>query len=158
MPTTLSPMRREVFARFAAEASEAYARDNALCGRWAAEDALANATAEFGQLLPQGIDTADHFFYEVLDAAAGSVGCVWFGLIGSGASRTGHVYNIRIRPSEQRKGHGRAALLALESIAADMQVSAIRLNVFAHNPGAQALYQSLRYQVTSSSMRKALRT
>ncbi len=152
----LTPMPRERFDRFAAEANAAYADDHVRAGRWARESALANAIAEFEQLLPQGIDTPDHYFYEVRDAAGRSVGSVWFAVVGSGATRAGYVFNIRIDPAMQRQGHGRAALLALESIATGMGLPAIRLNVFGHNPGAQALYHALGYRVTTATMRKTL--
>jgi len=155
--SVLIPMRRELFAQFTSEANEAYAQDNVLSGRWSHEDARAKAEAEFAQLLPQGMDTPDHLFYEVQDSAGTSVGFVWFAVVGDDASRVGYVFNIRIHPSEQRKGHGRAALVALESIATEMHLPSIRLNVFGHNPGAQALYRSIGYEVASTSMRKVLR-
>lgn len=154
--SVLVPMRSERFAQFAAEANEAYAHDNVLAGRWAPEDARANAEAEFRHLLPDGIDTPDHFFYEVTDSSSNRVGFVWFAVMGSGASRAGYLFNIQIHADQRRKGHGRAALLALESMAADMRLPSIRLNVFGHNPGAQALYRSLGYVLASSSMRKVL--
>jgi len=153
----LLPLTREAFSAFAAEANEAYAQDHVLAGIWATDEALTKATAHFNQLLPQGIDTSDHFFYEVHDLLNTTVGYVWFAVVGVGQAKAGYVYNIRIHPDQQRKGHGTAALLALESIAAGMQLPAIRLNVFGHNPSAQALYRSLGYEVTSSSMRKPLR-
>jgi ribosomal protein S18 acetylase RimI-like enzyme len=150
-------MRREIFGEFATEANRAYAQDHVLTGRWAAHEADAKATAEFDQLLPQGMDTPDHYFYEVHDAAGRSVGCIWFAVVGTGEARAGYVFNIRIRPDRQGQGYGRAALLALDAIATSMDLPAIRLNVFGHNPRAQALYRSLGYEVTSSAMRKRLR-
>ena len=152
----LVPMSREAFTAFAAEANEAYAQDQVLAGNWSRHEALTKARAQFDQFLPQGIDTPDQFLYEVRDPSGAPVGSVWFGVAGTGEARTGYVYNIRIHPNEQRKGHGKAALVALESIAADMRLPAMRLQVFGHNPGAEALYRSLGYRVTSSTMRKEL--
>ena len=152
----LAPMSREAFSVFAAEANAAYAQDQIRAGNWAKEEALAKATAQFEGLLPGGVETPDHFLYEVRDPSGKCVGSLWFAVVGSGAARAGYVYNIRIHREEQRKGYGRAALLAVESVAAGMQLPALRLNVFGHNPGAQALYESLGYRVTSSTMRKLL--
>jgi|SRR6478672_1524686 len=154
--TVLVPMPREAFAAFAAESNEAYARDHVLAGNWSAGEALAKARAQFDQFLPQGFDTPDHSFYEVHDASGTSVGAVWFGIVGVGEAKAGYVYNIRIRPDQQRKGYAKAALLELEALAAHIRLPALRLNVFGHNPGAEALYRSLGYKVTSSSMRKPL--
>jgi len=152
----LAPMSREAFSVFAAEANAAYAQDQIRAGNWAKEEALAKATAQFEGLLPGGVETPDHFLYEVRGPSGKCVGSLWFAVVGSGAARAGYVYNIRIHREEQRKGYGRAALLAVESVAAGMQLPALRLNVFGHNPGAQALYESLGYRVTSSTMRKLL--
>jgi len=156
--SVLAPMPRDLFVQFSDEANEAYAEDNVLSGRWAREDARAKAKAEFEQLLPQGMDTPDHFFYEVKDSTGTGVGFVWFAVLGTGASRGGYVFNIHMHPSEQRKGHGRAALLALEAIATEMRLPSIRLNVFGHNPGAQALYRSVGYEIASLGMRKVLQS
>ena len=101
--------------------------------------------------------TPDHFFYEVHDASGQAVGSVWFAVVGVAEARSGYLFNIRIHANERRKGHGRAVLLALESLAAEMQLPALRLNVFGHNPGAEALYRSLGYRITTTSMRKTLR-
>jgi len=152
----LVPMQREIFSAFAAEANHSYIHSQALAGYMAPDEAQAKAVVMFAQLLPQGIDTPNHFFYEIHDPSRATVGYIWFAIVGNGAARSGHVYNIRINPDHQRKGYGKAALLALESIAAEMQLPAIRLNVFGHNKAAQALYLSLGYEVTASSMRKPL--
>ena len=117
--TALFPMTREMFNEFADESNAAYAQDHVLAGTWAPHEALAKATAQFNQLLPQGFETPDHFFYEVRDLSNTGVGYVWFAVVGAREAKAGYVYNIRIHPDRQRKGHGRAALLALESIAAE---------------------------------------
>jgi len=153
----LNAMPREAFAAFAAEASEAYARDHVLAGNWSTAEALAKARTQLDQLLPQGFDTPEHSFFEIHDASGATVGAVWFGTVGVGEAKAGYVYNIRVRPEQQRKGYAKAALLALEALAAQLGLSALRLHVFAHNAGAEALYRSLGYTTTSATMRKALR-
>ncbi len=70
----LVPMSQELFSEFAVEANEGYAEDHVLAGTWAPDEALAKATAQFNQLLPQGIDTSGHFFYEVRDRSNATVG------------------------------------------------------------------------------------
>ena len=67
--TTLRPMTQEGYAAFAAAANAGYAQDNTTSGRWSADDAQANASAEFAQLLPQGLETPNHFLFDILDEA-----------------------------------------------------------------------------------------
>ena len=78
----LAPMSPQTFTAFAAEANEAYARDHVVAGSSDAEESLAKATAQFNQLLPQGFDTPNHFFYEVHDGSGTAVGYVWFAVVG----------------------------------------------------------------------------
>jgi hypothetical protein len=47
-------------------------------------------------------------------------------------------------------------VLQLEAIAREMGLQQMGLHVFAHNPGASALYESLGYVVTSLNMLKPL--
>jgi len=153
---TLAPMSPDDFAAFAARANEAYAQDNILCGRWSADEALAKATEEFTQMLPRGIETPDHHFYDIRSADEYTVGHLWFARVGSGSAQAGYVFWIHVAAQHRRQGHARAALLALEPMAAAMGLGAIRLSVFAHNPNAETLYRSLGYRVTATSMRKVL--
>jgi len=68
------------------------------------------------------------------------------------------VFQIFIYPAYRRQGHGRAALLQVEALASGLGLPAIALNVVGSNVGAQALYRSLGYTVTSLSMQKPLAT
>jgi len=149
-------MSSDAFAAFASRANEMYARDNIRSGRWSASDAAVKATEEFQHMLPRGIETPDHYIYDVRNALDQTVGHVWFACVGSGDSRAGYVYWIQIDDEHRRQGHGRAALIALEHVAAGLGLNALRLNVFAHNPNAEALYRSMGYQVTAMTMRKPL--
>jgi len=102
------------------------------------------------------MQTPDHFFYDIRNSSDRTVGHVWFACVGSGSARAGYVFWIEVAEEHRRQGHARAALVALEQIAADLSLSAIRLSVFAHNPNAEALYRSMGYQATAMSMRKPL--
>lgn len=155
--TTLAPMRSEAYAAFADNAATAYAAENVAAGRWPAADALALAHAETERLLPQGLATPDHHVFEVIDDAGSAVGFIWFAAMARGSARMAFVCQIYIQPEQRRHGHARAAFRALEPIAAGLGLSGLGLHVFAHNTGAQALYRSLGYEVTSLNLFKPLR-
>ena len=152
---TLVPMLPEAFAAFAEAANASYAEDNVNIGRWPAGDALELARAEMAQLLPQGLSTPNHFIYEIRDVSGTtSVGALWFAAVGTGSARSAYVYNILVLPAFRRCGHARRAFAALEQIACALGLQSIRLNVFAHNPAAHALYRSLGFDVMSMNMRR----
>jgi ribosomal protein S18 acetylase RimI-like enzyme len=151
-------MRPQAFESFAEEATASYANDNAQAGRWPSTTARARARAEFDRLLPQGLQTPNHFIYEIEDEATRqSVGFLWFAIIEASDTRYGYVYNIRVKPEFRGRGHARAALDLIEAVAADKGLSSIALHVFSFNTGAQALYRSIGYGITGMNMFKPLR-
>jgi ribosomal protein S18 acetylase RimI-like enzyme len=70
--------------------------------------------------------------------------------------RSAFVYDLEIAPEFRRQGHARRSFLALETLVAELGIDHIGLHVFSFNVGAQALYESLGYQVTGINMQKSL--
>lgn len=156
--TTLVAMPAHRFDGWAEETNADYAADNVTAGRWPRRRAAERARAEFNRLLPQGMQTPGHYFYEIRDGGEEPVGSLWFAVIGEGEARSGYVYNVRVHPAWRGRGHARAALLEVERVAAGMGLAAVALHVFGFNAPAQALYRSLGYGITGFNMRKPLRT
>jgi ribosomal protein S18 acetylase RimI-like enzyme len=150
-------MRPENFPSFVETANTGYAQENVAVGRWTSDEAPARAQAEFLHLLPQGLATPDHHIYEIQEDSTGEMaGFLWFAVVGKGDTSFAYVYNICVAQSFRRRGHARAALLWLEQFARAQGISGVRLNVFAHNAGAQVLYHSLGFKSMSMMMHKAL--
>jgi len=155
--TSLIPMRPERFEAYRLESARGYADDNVASGRWPAEGAHERALADFDQSLPQGLATADHYLYEIHDdGAQNAVGVIWFAVIERNGLRSAFVYDVEVQARFQRQGHARRAFQLLEPIVRAKGLSSIGLHVFTQNTGAQALYQSLGYRVTSINMMKRL--
>lgn len=157
-PTTvLQPMGAAHFADFARQSCAAFAQDNVQAGRWPEAGALQRAQRDFDQLLPQGLQTPQHLFFEIEDGSQGlKVGSLWLALNDAGGHRVGYVYNIRVQPEFRGRGHARAALQLAEAIAVARGAHAIALHVFIFNTSAQALYRSLGYGITGLNMGKPL--
>jgi ribosomal protein S18 acetylase RimI-like enzyme len=150
-------MPAEHFGEFAKAAIDSYAADNVASGRWRQDESEQLAQLELSRLLPQAAKTSDHYIYEIkLDAGGPVLGFVWFGTMPRGTAKVAFVFQLFIQPEYRRQGHGRAALTREEQLAADLGLPGIALNVFGSNLGAQALYQSLGYAITSLSMHKAI--
>jgi ribosomal protein S18 acetylase RimI-like enzyme len=156
MKTELVAMSQAYYERYVAQSWRDYAEENVATGRWPLVGALARAQAEYESLLPQGVETADHRLFEILDGEGETVGGLWFALRGSGETRTGFVFDITILPQARRLGHGQRAFELLEPLARDLGLISIGLNVFANNPAALALYRRLGYEVTNIAMSKRL--
>lgn len=157
MATRLLRMTAPAYARFRDEAVATYAQSNVDAGRWPAEGALERSRQEHARLLPQGLQTPGHHLFTIHDDEAGQdVGVLWLAVTEHPTGRSGYVYEVSVAPEHRRRGHARAAFLALEHIGQALGLSDIGLHVFANNPGAQALYRSLGYETTGINMRKRL--
>jgi ribosomal protein S18 acetylase RimI-like enzyme len=150
-------MDEAAYLRFHARAVQHYAEENVAAGRWPAEGALDRSEQAHQKLLPQGLATPDQHLFNVLDAASGAeVGVLWLAVTEHPNGRSGYVYDIQITPEHRRRGHARAAFVALEDVARDLGLVDIGLHVFAHNDGAQALYRALGYETTGINMQKRI--
>jgi len=153
----LSPMTPEDFDHYRIEAVQTYAEQNVKSGRWPAAEAVERSETEHRRLLPQGRDTLDNHFFNILDTQSKSVvGSLCFGILQRSGSRDAFVFDVRVLESHRRRGHARRALEALEPIVRELGLSSIGLHVFAYNVNAQSLYESLGYGVTSLNMHKHL--
>ncbi|WP_133700109.1 GNAT family N-acetyltransferase [Roseateles toxinivorans] len=155
--TMLIPMTEAGFARYLEAAIAGFAQDQIDAGRWTAEQALALSREDFEGLLPQGLATPDQHLFEIQDETGGTtIGWLWFALMLKSGVRIAYVYDLEVMPEHRRQGHARAAFKAMEPLVRALGLASIGLHVFAHNPGAQALYASLGYEVTGINMLKQL--
>jgi ribosomal protein S18 acetylase RimI-like enzyme len=155
--TVLVPLLPEAFPAFLESSVIAYAQSNIEAGRWPLDGAVERSLADFNLLLPQGLATPDHFIYEIkADSAGPVVGHLWMAIETRHGLRSAFVYDLEIAPEFRRQGHARRAFRALETVVAELGIDHIGLHVFAYNVGAQALYESLGYQVTGVNMQKSL--
>ncbi len=155
--TQLIPMQASSFAAYREMAAAGYAQDNVASGRWPAQGALQRSYDDFDASLPMGLATPDHHLFDIVDTASHAVvGVIWYSVVVKNGLASAFVWDVEIKPAHRRKGHGRAAFEALESQVQALGLTSIGLHVFAHNAGAQALYQSLGYGVTGVNMRKQL--
>jgi len=155
--TVLVPMSAEVYGDYLQAAVAGYAKDNVDAGRWPEQGALARSRVDFANLLPRGLDTPDNYLFEIKASAPGpTLGYLWFAVIEKNGLFSAFVYDVEVKPEFRRQGHATAAFEALEPLVRKLGLSSIGLHVFAHNPGAQALYRKLGYEVTSVNMRKGV--
>jgi ribosomal protein S18 acetylase RimI-like enzyme len=155
--TFLSPMRAEVFPSYLEHAIAGYAEDCVASHRWPIEGAIERSRKDFENSLPQGLATPDNYLYEIRASASGPVvGVLWFALEQKHGLRNAYVYDIEIYTQHRRQGHALQAFVLLEPIVTTLGLDRIGLHVFRHNPGAQAMYEKLGYEVTGINMQKRL--
>jgi GNAT superfamily N-acetyltransferase len=139
---TLRPMTAEEFQRFTHGEVEGFAEELISAGM-EREQALGRSRTMMAELLPAGRESPDMEFH-VAEVAGEPVGDLWL----STRETMAFVYNIEVRPEERRRGYGAAIMKAAAHRCRALGHPVLGLNVFAHNPGARALYDKLGYRVT----------
>lgn len=154
--TVLAPMTDADFAIFRAAAVTGYAAEKVASGQWSPAQSLELSRKNFDELLPEGLNTVDHYLYCVLDAQGQAVGTLWIAAKEQAGKRIAYIYDIEIRSEHRRRGHAARALGAAEDEARRLGLCGIGLHVFGHNTGARALYEALGYRTTNINMFKPL--
>lgn len=156
----LAPMDEAEAARVLGEAKARFLDDVVASGELARAAAEERTAALLAGILPEGVATPGHHFRR-LRADGADVGSLWFAERLCETPPHVYVYDILVHPGCRGRGHGGAALQALEVEARPLGASQILLSVFAHNAGAIRLYERLGYEPCERGgagmrMRKAL--
>ena len=141
----LRPFAAGGFDAYRDKSTKEYAQDLIRAGKSKKRKALREAIKEFDSILPQGAATPNHYLNHLVNEQGEAVGFMWYGIEDEGV----FLYDFWINEDQRRKGFGRQALAALERIAETQSLSTITLQVFDFNAAAQALYESVGYEVIS---------
>lgn len=155
--TALRPITEAEYAAWLGESVPAYAADKVASGAWPAAGAVGRSRQEFDAMLPEGLQTPDHYVQAIVDEAGLPVGTLWFATEERGGARIAYVYDLKVAPAHRRRGHARRAFCLLEDEARGAGLAGIGLHVFGLNTAAQALYAALGFRPTSISLFKSLR-
>lgn len=147
----LRPLREDEYPAWHEAHRAEYERGLVAFARMTPEEARAKAGHDVPAVLPDGLDTADTWIWAVEEDGR-RVGTVFLGVRGGGA----FLYDITIDAAERGRGHGRAAMLALEDEVRRLGYDGVTLNVWGGNATARGLYDSLGYVELAVSMRKQL--
>ncbi len=148
-----------------------YTEDRALADRTSIENAAKYCKKSKEEDLSQGFSTPGNFFYYIYSGEE-RVGALWLTIYDKDPladkrepvmdltkpSPTRYIYvsDIIIYEPYRRRGYASAALLEAERVGRETGCVRIDLNVFARNPGAQALYKKLGYSFSTLQMNKVL--
>ena len=109
------------------------------------------AKDQFKELLPDGLDSANNFFWIVNDQETKvEVGYLW--IVYDPEKNIVFLAQIRVYEKYQGQSYGTQILKELDKITKEKhQAKAIVLHVFKHNPGAKSLYDKMGYQVKNET-------
>jgi ribosomal protein S18 acetylase RimI-like enzyme len=154
----LVPMTVEDFDAYLERGIAEYAEDKVKAGNWNEAEALQKSQDEYQKFLPQGLATAGHHLFSILDDETSlKVGMLWMAEERDWARPTGYIFDLFIEEHFRQQGFASRAMLALESKAVELGLELIALQVFGHNQAARALYEKLGYAITNINMAKELK-
>ena len=155
MNTNLTLMAPQEFRGYLDVLIRDYAKDNVDAGYWEPKDAIELSRKATESLLPQGLNTPNHYIYVVRDGDE-RVGVVWMKANIDQANKHAFIYDIAIDEERRGKGYGRKAMELVEEKVKELGLTQMALHVFAKNKVARNLYESLGYEVKSLNMIKTL--
>jgi ribosomal protein S18 acetylase RimI-like enzyme len=133
-----------------------YAEDHVKDGEWSEEEALEKSRKEFYDLLPQGLETPNHYLFTIVNEEQQNVGMIWFMLRKRQGKLAAFIYDVKVDEPFRRRGYASQAFRELEHKVRELGGSKIALHVFGHNHGAIQLYTKLGYVVTNLHMAKEI--
>jgi len=154
----LVPMTETDFAEFRAYTLKGFAADKVQSGEWLAQDAQQNASIGFENLLPQGMETANHFFYCLVDPELSQpVGYLWFQIRGEGTSRDAFIFDHLIHEQFRNRGYGTQSHQAMNAKLLAMNVETVATHVAAHNTASMRLLERIGYRIAGIDLVRRLR-
>ena len=155
MTVRLRPMSDDEVHDFLALATAERVEDIVKIGAGTYDSAMAATDAATRELFPEGTRGTDNVVFTVVDDDR-PVGYLWMRPNPDVPVASWSVWWVFVRDAERRRGIGRQVMLLAEDEVKARGGVEMRLNVFAHNPGARALYDQLGYEPTATQMRKIL--
>jgi ribosomal protein S18 acetylase RimI-like enzyme len=152
--TRLEPMTQARYEGWLVATIRDYAAEKVAAGNWRESEALALATAEFADHLPNGLETPGHEIRSMIDVAGEAVGYAWFTIETRQVGRVVFIYDIAVDRDHRRKGHAQAALAEIEEYTRANECVGVMLHVFGNNTGARQLYQKAGFEETNVIMLK----
>ncbi len=148
-------MEESQFTEYIGAGSESYAQDIARNYKRPIDQVRVEAKNQLKSLLPKGMQTERHFFYDILDRSTNQrVGSLWVNL--EPDKRRAFLYDFIVKEEYRGKGYGRRALSLLETTLRGMGVENLGLHVFADNQVAIHLYERQGFRIASFNMDKEL--
>jgi len=141
----------EDFAAYTSQSVGDYAAELFEAGSFdSREDAMARATSQYAELLPDGLATPGEHLWAAYDGDR-RVGHLWISVEDDWA----FIYDIAMLPEVRGLGYGTEVLALGAGQARALGATHLGLNVFGHNEGAHRLYQRSGFVTTRSIYRLA---
>jgi len=132
------------FEKFKNFSIHEYAKDFIKSNNYTEEMALKRAEEDMYNIIPQGLDTPNNYFFSILNENKEDVGYIWYMLEGN---KDAFLCDLYIKEEFRRKGYAEQTLERMEYEVKQFGCKAIILNVFDFNIAARGLYEKCGYKL-----------
>lgn len=153
----LIPMTEGEFQMYLAYSIQDYAQSRIKSEQWSEDEAPQEAERQYAQILSQGLQTPQHYFWMVMDEQlVKKVGIIWFALREQAGEQYAIVHDVKIFEEFRRRSYVTKASQLLAKKAAELGASVVSVQIFGHSPASREMYEKLGYSVTDTSISKRL--
>ncbi len=110
------------------------------------DDAKKKAEGEQYSLLPEGVNTTDHFLFTITQDRI-NIGSIWFAKLEKKQKYIAFIFYVGIDENLRGKGFGRTAMEIVEAEIKKIGLNTIRLHVLKNNSAAIKMYKKLSYTI-----------
>ena len=133
------------YSRWIDISTKAQAKDRAFTNQTDVKEEYQKLLQILPMLLPEGLDTPGHYFFQAKNDESSELGFVWIGPLPDLKEKEIFLYDIRLKDKHRSKGFGRKILHMVHEKLKEMGYESIYLNVLKANY-AKNLYMSLSYK------------
>jgi ribosomal protein S18 acetylase RimI-like enzyme len=125
-----------------------FARELEKTGEFTKEQADESAQRQYSELLPNGIASEGHYFFNIVDEEkARPVGILWVAMKSENGKTSAFIYDLEVYESARGKGVATQAMQQVDTFSKEKGAVEIGLHVFANNTIAFHLYENLGYRI-----------
>lgn len=144
----LIPMTKQEYQTYISALIPNFAVELEKTGDFTCEEALKKTRQMVKELLPRGIETPNHFLFDVMaEGESQPIGILYIALQEEGNAKNVFIYDIEIKERYRGRGYRILVMRQAEKFARSRKAAQIWLHVFASNTIAFQLYQKLGYEV-----------
>jgi len=121
-----------------------YSQNLIKSGKCNKENSFDYAKKQINDSIPQGKDTANNFFYVMVNSQNEDVGHIWYAKCSEIET---FICDFLVLEKFREKGYGKQTLLLLENEVKEKKLNKIGLNAFKFNKDAFSLYTCLGYKI-----------
>ena len=145
---TLKDMALQKFNDFIKTSIPAFAIELEKTGEFTKEQANESAQRQYSELLPDGIASEGHYFFNIVDDEEDrTVGILWVAMKNENGKISAFIYDLEVYESERGKGAATQAMHQTDAFSREKGAEEIWLHVFSSNTIAFHLYENLGYRI-----------